>query len=322
MNFASTSFGVFSPSALIVALICALILKIARGWMAMGFPFGFLIVIAAAIPLLNYFFEIIEYRALGKPGWPVLSVDTLLAFRNQLSLVFSGVAVAAALVRAMFVAGGLGALGDVFGMFVLFAVPVSVAVLAVTRELSKSINPVFLMRTVVRLELGYLVILLLSGLWWLIARRALSSGTFVWIVIATLTLLMLGYGIGSIVFRYRRKLGLQSAHAPEARVAADQKRLDNQRDDALATAWSLASRGNVNGAIRHVRDYAFQEPDALSCETWMFHRMARWQLHAPALRFGEELARRLIDAGYEHDAAKVEVVCDALRRAAQHSDSD
>lgn len=288
----------------------------------MGFPFGFLIVIAAAIPLLNYFFEIIEYRALGKPGWPVLSVDTLFAFRNQLSLVFSGVAIAAALVRAMFVAAGLDALGDVFGMLVLFAVPVSAAVLAVTRELSKSINPVFLVRTVARLELGYLAILLLSGLWWMIARRALSSGTLVWIVIATLTLLMLGYGIGSIVFRFRGKLGLVSVHAPEARVAADEARLNNQRDDALATAWSLASRGNVTGAIRHVREYAAQEPDALSSETWIFHRMARWQIQAPALRFGEELAARLIDAGHEHDAAKVEVVCDALRSAAQRTRSD
>lgn len=288
----------------------------------MGIPFGFVIVLVAAIPLLNYFFEIIEFRALGKRGWPVLSFETLFALRNQLSLVFSAIAILAVLIRQTFVAIGLAAIGDLFGMFVLFAMPVSVAVLAVTRELSKSVNPVFLLRTVVRLELGYLGILLLSALWWLVARSAWISGAFLLMLVATMALLVLGYGIGSIVFFYRRKLGLETARAPEAKAAAARAQSIKEREDVLTTAWSFASRGNLKGAIALVREHAQSESDPFEAETWMFNRMSRWQDCSAALRYGVELSKRLAGADRPRDAAKVEVMCDAMQRAAQRTHID
>ena len=309
------SYGALSTSAVVVALVCALILRFAGGWMAMQIPFGFVWVLAAAVPLLNYFFEILEHRALGKGGWPVLSVDTLFTFRRQLSFVCFVIAIGVAFIRAMLVAADLDALGDLFVMFVVFVVPVSVAVLAVTRRLSKSINPVFLIHTIVRLELGYIFILALSAAWWLIARRAWSNGSFLLIFAATVTLLMLGWAIGSIVFRWRRRLGLESAWAPEARLAAEQAQLHRQREDVLSTAWGFASRGNVSGALRIVREYVAEEADPLEAESWMFHRMARWQEPAAAMQLGSALSRQLSDAGRERDAAKVEVVCETLRTA-------
>ena len=319
---AAATTRIFSLSAAIVALVCALAFRIAFGWIAMEIPLGLLIVFAGAIPLLNYFFEVIEHRATGERGWPVLSWETLVAFRRQLSFVLLFIVAATAFVQALFSAAGLASLGSLFAMCVMFVLPVSVAVLAVTRQLSKSVNPLFLANTIVRLEIGYVGILILSASWFFFAQQAWSAGSFVFLFAATISLLVLGFLIGSIVFACRRKLGLESARAPETLAARASAELRGAREHALGIAWGFASRDNVDGAVRHILEYAQEEEDALAAASSMFHRMSRWQYPSAALRLADDLVPRLEAAERTHEAAKIAVVCEAIRRAAQRTEPD
>jgi hypothetical protein len=320
-KLASMNAGGFCLSACLVAFVCALLFAIANNLIALRIPMASLLLVVPAIPLLNYFFEIIEYRAVGERGWPVFAWETLVALRRQLSLVLLIIVAATIAIRAVLYSAGLVVLSHVFGFLVMIVLPVTVAVLAVTRRFSKSINPLFVLNAMVRLELGYLAILISSAAWWMLATLAWDRGSFVLLFAASLSLLLLGWLIGSIVFHYRGQLGLRSMRSPEAKQAASERELRHKRENALGTAWVFASRGNVTGAIEHIRAYSLEEEDPLAAENWLFHRMAQWRYRAAAIAYGRDLEARLAAADRAHQSTKIQVTCDMLERGARE-DSD
>ena len=319
-GIARAAAGAFLLSVIPVAFVSAALVKLAGTLIAAGISLAYGLLLLPTIPLLNYFFEILEHRAFGERGWPVFAWETLFALHRQLSFVFVLVIVLAMMIQLVLASGGLDGLSTMFGILVVLLLPVTAAVLAVTRRISESINPLFLVRAIVRLELGYVVILVASAAWWLLARTAWSRGSFLALFGATLTLLMLAWLIGSVVYFYRQKLGLRSARMPEVQEAATAEELRRKRDAVLGTAWVFASRGNSGGAIEHVRAYALEEEDSLGAETWLFHRMAGWRYRAAARAYGPDLSARLVAANRSQDAAKIDVVCDMLAREASRAD--
>jgi len=315
----SHGIGGFSLSACLIALVCAVLLAIAHSAISRGIPLASLLLIVPAFPLLNYFFEILEYRAVGESGWPVFSWETLVSPRRQISLVVLAIVAAAIAVRALLLSAGLVAVSHLFGFLVAVSLPVTVAVLAVTRRFSKSINPQFLLRAVVRLELGYVAILAATAAWWMLAAVAWSRGSFPLLFAAALAFLILGWLIGTIVFAYRAQLGLRSRRSPEAKLAVLEQERRQRRENALGTAWVFASRGNIRGAIEHVRRYSLEEEDAFAAEIWLLHRMATWPECAAAIAYAADLSARLSDANLAHQATKVEVMRETLERKARSS---
>jgi len=315
----SRGMGGFILSACIVALVCAVFLAIANSAISREIPLASLLLVVPAVPLLNYFFEILEYRAVGEAGWPVFSWETLVSPRRQISFVVLMIVAAAMVVRALLLSAGLVAVSHLFGFLVAVMLPVTVAVLAVTRRFSNSINPLFVLRAIVRLELGYIAVLAGTAVWWMIAAVAWSRGSFFLLFAAALVFLMLGWLIGTIVFAYRAQLGLRSRFSPEAKLAVLEQERRQRREHALGTAWVFASRGNIRGAIEHVRSYALEEDDAFAAETWLFHRMATWPDCAAAIVYAADLSARLSAANRAHQATKVDVMRETLERKARSS---
>ena len=236
-------------------------------------------------------------------------------------MLFAAVIVTVSL-RALFDAAGLTGFGDTLSLGVMLLLPIAAAVLAVTRRPAKAANPVFLIRTIARLQAGYFAIMLASVAWWVLARVAWARESLLLLLCATLGLMLLAFLIGSVVYGARARLGLRPSRSPEALLERASSELQRTRENVLGTAWSFASRGNIDGAVAHVIEGARDEADALAADVWRFHRMTRWQYPAAALRYGPQLCTRLLEAGRERDATKVEVVCEALQRAHSRAAAD
>ena len=74
--------GLFSLSPVIVAFVVAFLLWVVEYGLAIDLPLVVLVLIYVFWIAPNYFFEIVEFRALGNDGWPVFSLETLVAGRN------------------------------------------------------------------------------------------------------------------------------------------------------------------------------------------------------------------------------------------------
>lgn len=301
-----------SISPFIVAIVCALLFKVASIFLRADISMGFVLVIAGTWILANYFFEIIEHRAVGSAQWPVLSIDTLFSFRRQLGLLFAAIAVAVLLVRYAIDAAGLRSMARLFGAMVALVLPVSAAILAVTKSPLRAIDPVRLLVAAARMEIGFIIILIVSFAVWLLANRAAVTGTIALFLLTTYSYLLLGYVIGSVVYARRSALGVRTTRAPEDVVAAAQRELVRERRKALNHAYGFAARGNINGALAHIAAYVRSEPDPLAAEVWLFQEMTQWEDPQAALQMGRLLPDRLAAAGRERQAAKVAAVRDFI----------
>jgi hypothetical protein len=79
----------FSLAPLIMVLLVGILLGIVEFGIFVKMWFVVLVLAYAFWIVANYFFEIVEFKALGNNEWPVFSVDTLVAGRNGVSVVFS-----------------------------------------------------------------------------------------------------------------------------------------------------------------------------------------------------------------------------------------
>jgi hypothetical protein len=115
----------------------------------------------------------------------------------------------------------------------------------------------------------------------------------------------LAYAVGIVVYTKRVVLGVHAPRSPEVKHARDLERLRHARQRALDHAYGIASRGNLESALKYIDEYVESESDPLAARQWMYFEMTRWAGARPALVFGERLARDLEAAGQPEAAAKV-----------------
>jgi hypothetical protein len=312
-----------SPSPFIVAIVCGLLFKAGSIVLDGGFGIGFVLVAAGVWILANYFFEIIDHRAVGNRQWPVLSIETLFSMQRQLGVIFAGIIVACVLIRMGLDALHFPGLGRFFGLAAMLVMPVSAAILAVTRDPLRAIDPIKLLIAAARMEIGYIMILVASFAVWLLAGRAALGGNLLLLLLTSYAYLLLGLVIGAVVYTRRRVLGVRTKRAPEDLAATELATMIRERKAALSHAYGFAARGNVTGALAHISVYASSEPDPLAAEVWMFQEMTLWEDPYAALMLGRELPERLTAAGRRHEASKVAAMRDYIaERVMQDSDGD
>lgn len=301
-----------SLSPFVVAVVCALIFKLGSAVIRAGFPLGFLLVLVGTLILANYFFEIVEHRAVGNKGWPVLSFETLFTAHRQVGLKFAVVVAVLLGLRYALSAVGFGGLTQLYGVLVAFVLPVSAAMLAVTKSLVRALDPAKLLESAVRMEIGYIAILVASFVVWVLATRAAASGAIVLLLLTSYGYLLLGFIIGAVVYARRAALGVRTRRAPEDMAAAELEALTHERQRALDHAYGLAGRDNVSGALAYIAEYARSDSDPLGAEIWLFQEMTLWKDPRAALELGRELPDRLAAAGREREARKVIAMRDFL----------
>jgi hypothetical protein len=252
----------------------------------------------------NYLIEIIEQRSIGE-GWAVFSLDTVATLRSQLGVVLLlEIAAVVAAFKLLQTYAGLE-LAWTFAALATVVAPASVALLAVTREPARSLNPMRLLDAALRTGVPYVGLAVGStgvAALGVLAYRRLG---FMELFAASYALFWLAYSIGWVVYSKRLVLGVHAPRSPEAKLAREQERLKLARTRALDHAYGVASRGNLDSALAYIDQYVASESDALAARQWMYFEMTRWASPRPALVFGERLAADLEAAGQTDTAAKV-----------------
>lgn len=280
-------------------------------------PLAYLLFGFAGWLLANHFFEIVEHKAEGGTGWPAVSLETMASVRKHIGAGFVAVlAVTGFGIWALYRAGSepLAVL-----LAVLFAalVPASAALAGATRSPLRAVRPAALARTVVGLGFDYVVLLLAGAVAAAAGMLAFERRTFVTLFVAAYAWQLFGYLIGGFVYERRARLGVHAPRSPEARRAAADSRVLQERRAALDHAYGIAARGHTNGALDYLERYAATEVDPLGAKVWFFHEMARWSSGVPALALGMALGPALEEAGRAADAAKIALVCRHLEERAR-----
>jgi hypothetical protein len=302
---------IFSLSLLIVTLIVGLMLGVIEFGAFIGIPLVVFVWIYVFWITPNYFFEIVESKALGNGGWPVFSLETLVAGRNQIGVVFSVIVLGAAGSLAALRYTGRDELAEILLGAGLAVYPASVALLAVTRSLAAALNPLRIVKAVAGMGAGYLYCLLASVAVLVLFRYAQTRGGL-WYFPLIYGLFLQAYLIGSIVYGRRHALGVDARRSPEAKAQRLRDRTVAIRNGISSHAYGFAGHGNLNGALNYVEAYIANEEDTLEVRLWMWQESLRWENGNFALAYGRRLIDYCEQNGFSDEAAAVRAKCELL----------
>lgn len=302
----------FSLSPFIVAGIVGALLWVVEFGLFMELPLVVLVLIYVFWITPNYFFEIVEFKALGNTGWPVFSLETLVAGRNQIGVVFSVIVLGSA--------GGYLALRyfgiDTIALLLLVAglalLPGSVALLAVTREFSAALNPLRVLAAAAGMGHAYLYCLGSAAAILVLLGVAQERGGLQWYFPLIYGLFLQAHLIGSIVYDRRTVLGVNAPRSPEARAARVRGETVAIRNRILTHAYGFAAHGNRAGALEHINAYIATDEDTLEARLWMLNEMARWENRDAAIEFGKRVFDYCEQHGFVDEAARVRLICEHL----------
>jgi hypothetical protein len=310
--------ALISLSPLIVAGVIAFMLQVVEFGVLMDLPLVFLVLIYVFWVTPNYFFEIIEFKALGNHGWPVFSLETFVAGRNQIGVVFS--------ILVLLVAGGyiwLRSAGaeDAARLLLgggLVLLPASMALLAVTREFRSALHPFKVMATAVAMGYAYLFCVSGAVAILILLEFAQERGGLLYYFALMYALFLQAYLIGSIVYARRRDLGVNAVRSPEAKAARAQAATIAIRNGVLSHAYGFAAHGNKRGALAHIEDYVSKEDDSLEARLWMLDEISRWEDKAVALKYGRRIVDYCEQHGLADEAARVKSACERFEGSGDH----
>lgn len=304
----------FSLSALIVTGLVGILLGVVEFGLFVRLPLLFLVLIYIIWITSNYFFEIIEFKALGNPQWPTFSLETLVGGRNQLGILFSSLALAAAGGYVALRELGLESPAQMLLVAAFLLLPGFLALLAVSRNLLAALSPARILSAAIGMGRGYLYCLIGAAAVYALIRLAEARGGLYFFA-STYGIFVYAFLIGSVVYSRRNALGVTAPRSPEARAEKLRAETVATRNAILTQAYGFATRGNKAGALRHLEAYLSTDEDTLEARLWMLNQIARWEDSYVPLEFG----RRLIDYceryGLAAEAARVRMICDHLRGA-------
>jgi hypothetical protein len=305
--------ALISLSPIIVACVVGILLWVVEFGLYMELPLVVLVLIYIFWITPNYFFEIIEHKALGNTEWPVFSLETLVAGRSQVGVLFSLLVLATAGSYLLLRYFGMTSFAQIFlgaGMVVL---PGSVALLAVTREFSAALNPVRVLATAVGMGHAYLFCLAGAAAILVLLGLAQARGGLHWYFALVYGLFLQAYLIGSIVYVRRTVLGVHAPRSPEVRAARLRAETVAIRRGILTHAYGFAAHGNRAGALKHIEAYISTDEDTLEARLWMLNEMARWENSDAALEFAEGVIDYCERHGFADEAAGVRLRCEHLK---------
>ena len=280
----------FSLSPLVVAGVVGVLLGVVELGLFLELPLVIFVAIYIVWITSNYYFEIVEFKALGNTEWPVFSLETLVAGRNQIGVVFFALVLAATGGYVALRQAGMAGLALLWLCAGLVFLPGSVALLATTRRLPAALNPLSVLAAATGMGARYLSCLIVAaGALWLVDRAQARGG--IWYFPLVYGLFVQAYLIGDSVYARRLSLGLEVPRSPEAKAAKARTETIAVRKGILTHAYGFATRGNRAGALRHIEGYIASDEDTLEARLWFLQEIARWDAGDLALEFG----RRVID---------------------------
>jgi len=237
----------------------------------------------------------VELFSLASEGWSLFPAVHVVVSVGTVELVERSFGVAPAMaVAAVWIA----------------VVPLSLIILVVTRSPLESLNPLAWFRVAGRLGGSYwagpaVVLLMLFAL-------GAVDGLPLWLLAAVdLYLLFALFAVlGGAIRPYDlfAEVDIETPSEPEPeKVVSD---LERARTEVLNHAYGFASRGNVQGALKHVTGWIrSDEPSPGDAWPWFFDQMLKWEDAFPALKLAQTYLDLLLAAGETRSAAKLMLRC-------------
>ena len=270
-----------------------------------------LILAAFVLPALClYLMDVLEALANGGKPKP-LTVDHLHWYGSLwslLQLLYLGV-----LVFAVYELGNLLGGAALLALILLFAavLPASLTILALTHSPLESLNPRAIGRLIGRCGANYwtvpsfAVVAVFVAIW--LRGTRLHDGL---VDLVALYLVFAFYTLtGSIVKSYELHREVDIYEPLEADEQQIDAALTRQRTEVLGHAYGFISRGNRAGGLKHIRDWLDDDPQPDTAWPWFMEQMLRWEIKEPALVFGQQYLRRLLERQDALTAVKLMLRC-------------
>ena len=264
----------------------------------------------------RYLLALLEARAKGRPA-PVAGIEMFNIadnFWTLAPLVILAVAIWGGFLLAH---EGYLAASRTAGLVFLVVLPASLAILAITRSPVESLNPLAWWRMaracgtdyafaamVPPLTVLLVALLPLDGVPAVVAGLCWSYPTF---LLCTLT--------GAILHGNEVAFQIRIPDPVEAGPGEISAGREAARRRILNHAYGFASRGNVDGALAHVRAAIDEDPDPAEAWRRYFEGLLQWESETFALAFAQEYLAWLLAREREVDALKLLTRCFLLEPA-------
>ena len=301
-----------SPAVAVPLLVFFLLLQLVYRAGLLGIWLAVLVLPA----LLRFLMTLLEARARGRdPETPgIEEFNPVNGAWNLFPIV--------PIVAAGYLAAWLGThvaaeAATVAGVAFVAVLPAILAVLVISRSPLESINPLAIGRLIRHAGPGYwyaplllvaatVLLTLLSGLPSLL-RDALE-----------LYLLFAAFCVTGATLRAAQlidSVDVPEVDLPASSVPPQARLLAGQRRAVLNHAYGLASRGNVDGGLAHLRESLRDDPDPAAARAEYFDAMLHWEDNFAALRFAQEYLGHLLGKGDHRAANKLLLRCHAIEPA-------
>lgn len=301
-------YPVVDTNVLFANITFSLVATLVIAAVGMG-PFGMFslpLAIIALPALFRYALYLLEARAQGKPS-PGLGIELFNWAENFWSL-FPLVMLAGLSWLGLYLYANFSLAVAISGVILLSAFyPASIAVLGVTRSPFGSLNPVNIVNMIKLCGPDYLWIPLLLAsailaVFWLFA-------TGIWLVglcIAVIYIFFLLFSLTGAVLAAHDAMDEVDIDTP---LDVDKEQtaavLLKQRQKVTTHAYGLASRGNRDGGLAHIRQWIATETDRDTASQWFFLEMLKWENTDSALEFGQDYFAHLLSENRDAQALKL-----------------
>lgn len=272
--------------------------------------FGLWLAILLVPAFFRYFLAILEARANGR-GAPVAGIEMFDLADNFWSLT-PLVIIAVAIWGGFLLAHeGFAAAARVAGLAIFVVLPASLGVLAITRSPFESLNPLAWWRMVRACGGDYALVAIVPPLAaWLLSLLPLETMPAIvrgllWSYPPFLLCTLMGAVLRGNDVAYRVRIP-DPVEPGEADVAAAR---DSDRLKVLNHAYGFASRGNLDGALAHVRSAIVDDPEPAAARRRYFEGMLQWESHSCALFFAQDYLAWLLAEGRDIEALKLLTRC-------------
>lgn len=200
------------------------------------------------------------------------------------------------------------ALAWLVGVVALCVLPASFAVLAITHSPLQSLNPVAVGRLAWQCRGSYWLapVTLLAAVWVSEFLPALPGPVADF---AGLALVVMTFGMMGAMLRPHGVV--DDLYIPSVDVDDDEQRPVNEsfRRTAVGHAYGFASRGNLDGALKHLRASIAEDADPASAWSWYFEQMLAWEDRFPAMKFAQLYVSALLAEDRYREVNKLVMRC-------------
>lgn len=299
----------FKTGPLTLILLMSLLAKVAGVGGMMGLFIGLFILVVCT----RYAYAIIEHTSMGKRTPPGLS--TLLT-RDPDNLFIKQIAVffVAGLAMTLAARSGSTVLSLLVLAFVTLAMPASILVLAVEKELPAAVNPVLLTQIMTKMGLGYFVLYvflnILSGGPYYVFQYFIDyipesvylpafAGATIYFAFAAAS--MMGYAL----LQYQKELGYRAELEEDLTVDADVDADTGGKAQSLNELNILLIEGRHSEALARLKHLAELSPDDLQLQLRFHKLLAEMGVREELAARSNDLIEKLIATNAITSAAMV-----------------